>query len=469
MHHRCVANRRRLSLEHLETRQVLSGLVSARIEGGVLLLEGDAGSNGISILRGAQPGQVVVAGQQSTIGPEGMTRVNGSTAPVTLNGFTAGILAQMGEGDDFIEMTDLTVHGHVVLSLGGGDDGVVMYGDVNISFNRAYPQQNGYQLGAARVTGNFIFRGGSGDDGLSMYVGDPTSAIDGNLNYYGDAGNDSVWIAGSNFAFGEGAIPADGGKPDGGFDVNGNVALNLGEGRDTINANRLRARHNVYVTDEPTAQSATINFDAFAIGNDLFIITSTGADSVFLTGGAMQGNPIFTARNVYVSTGARNDQVYIVGGAVANLDLATGQGDEGNGHFGVVISNFSATNNLFIDTGAGFDNVGLGAFYPSPLDYSGPITARNLRIVTGSGSDGLIVTNTTAVDAWFDTGVARDLAGVYDSTFDNLRVFLADGNDDLYAGGVTANILAELDGGLGNDVFIEPSPNNFKKLTRRGF
>lgn len=110
-----------LQMEQLEERAVLAGNVTAYDIAGYLTLYGDSQSNELKLTR--------VGTSAVQITPLAGTRINGSTAPLTIANVTGGLTAFMGDGNDVLELsgsttTNFRVSGFTTISTGSGNDTV---------------------------------------------------------------------------------------------------------------------------------------------------------------------------------------------------------------------------------------------------------------------------------------------------------------------------------------------------------
>jgi hypothetical protein len=157
--------------------------------------------------------------------------------------------------------------------------------------------------------------------------------------------------------------------------------------------------------------------------------TGAGSDGIVAFG--------INATDVSFDTGSEPDVIGVYQSTAVNLAVRTGSGDEGNGFYGVVVGTCTVTGLLQVDSGDGLDNVLLGS-----------VIATSASILTGTGSDGLIVLFCDITTATFNTSDAPDVVGVYDSIFDDLTILLGSGVDDLWYGNLTTNTSASLQGEL---------------------
>ena len=113
----CLHNsRKRLGIERLESRCMLSGNVTANVSGGYLTVRGDSNGNNISINGTATSGQLVIEGFNRTT-------VNG-TASFTVNGATNGIRVTFLDGSDNLVVGG-NIGGNVSVGMGDGENDAV--------------------------------------------------------------------------------------------------------------------------------------------------------------------------------------------------------------------------------------------------------------------------------------------------------------------------------------------------------
>jgi len=222
---RARARRTFLSVETLEERTVLAGNVLASITGGNLRLIGDAQSNQIAIER-TGPQSVQISSLDSS------TRINNQAGPITLNGFTSGMVAVLGGGDDVLRFSGTStelfrVFGNAVIDTGTGNDTVEfsnhsVWNNLVLTTGAGNDRVIGLRdlTGAAATTGwglrvgqNAVINTGAGDDEVNLR----NSAFLKNFVLDAGTGNDRVDLRNNEFQF----ISVHNGGP--GFDTLNNV------------------------------------------------------------------------------------------------------------------------------------------------------------------------------------------------------------------------------------------------------
>ena len=105
--------------EVLEQRQLLAGSVTASVVDGDLVIVGDASSNRITIDQyGLAPDSVRVTPYH--------TLLDGNFFPIVFTGITGGIRAELFDGDDRLNLQDLSLPGGLQVQGGGGNDSVLL-------------------------------------------------------------------------------------------------------------------------------------------------------------------------------------------------------------------------------------------------------------------------------------------------------------------------------------------------------
>lgn len=274
----------RLAFERLEDRALLAGNIAARISGGTLHLTGDAQSNQVLVER-IGPSSV----QLTSL--DGTTTINNSSS-VVLNGFTKGINASLGNGDDellFAGAADslFRVHGNVFVNLGNGNDSV---GFANFHTTQSLHINSGAGSDQVNAAVDVVEEGA--DTGFGLRVGKNTLIID-------SSGSDSITLENSQFA---GTFVLNAGTQDDRVDLRNNAfgkvtLLHGSQGFDRLNnvANQFQRRPLIISFESRTAISgptAASDTATVAEGETVRIDvasndTSTGAaldlDSIVIT------------------------------------------------------------------------------------------------------------------------------------------------------------------------------------------
>jgi len=114
-----------LNVEQLETREVPAGNVTATLSGGALFLAGDQFSNQVSVQQNSL-GDIVILGRNGTT-------INGQPSVYAGRGIPGAFAADMGAGDDHLEVLGVFA-GAITLQGGLGNDSLVL-GNVGAAGN----------------------------------------------------------------------------------------------------------------------------------------------------------------------------------------------------------------------------------------------------------------------------------------------------------------------------------------------
>jgi hypothetical protein len=285
----------RLNFESLEERTVLAGNVTASVNGGFLVMIGDAGDNQVAITQSASGGI-----QVSSL--DGTTHINGQAGPISLGRVTTGSVIAMGNGNDVVRLqgtaeSALAFGGYSTIDLGNGNDTV--------------------QFSNFRATSLAVL-GGSGDDqlvgqrdlaniGASAGIGLNVSTFE--LINMG-LGNDRVDLRNSTFA---NVFILDAGLGNDAVDIRasqgGRTSILIGGlGNDSLNAagnvsfspivvlfeTRTAINGPVAVNDSVTvAEGDAVNISV--LGNDVATSGAINASSVVIVQAPLRGTAVVNA------------------------------------------------------------------------------------------------------------------------------------------------------------------------------
>lgn len=350
---------RRLSMQALESRNLLAGNIIGNLIGTTLALGGDAADNQLHVTEVA-PNQIQVTGLTGT-------SINGAPSVLFAGQLIENVIIRTSSGDDTAVVENLslsdTPNGNLLFFMSDGNDVVRMKNVTTTNSIRVHSgRQNDIVQGKSISTqGTLLVETDLGDDTValyrakarnievdlqqgndhfSLYLGksDNNISIDtGTENdttrlAYVQAGNDINFVSGDgNDHFGSYVLRA-------GNDVN----VATGDGFDNVHMNRTRANHdvNVFTGQESdrvhmnrTKASNHIVVD-LGDGNDLAIITNAKAHDLYFA--AAGGNDYVEMKNIY---------------AIDDLHVKMGTG---NDEF--KIRNSSALNPAF-DGGPGYDTI----------------------------------------------------------------------------------------------------------------
>src|SRR5436190_8856761 len=136
---RIAARRRILFLERLESREVLTGNVTAAIRGGDLFVNGDSQGNDITITRSG-PSSLTITGNGTTVNGQASVTLNNfhDDAIINLNGgndkltfertiddlfrLPGGLTITTAGGNDELNFSDVSVKDHLFINTGSGND-----------------------------------------------------------------------------------------------------------------------------------------------------------------------------------------------------------------------------------------------------------------------------------------------------------------------------------------------------------
>lgn len=123
------------TFDRLEDRTVPAGNVTAKVAYGILTITGDELANSISLVKNNSGGVTISSGSDATT-------INGSSTPVPLKGFST-VNIKMGNGNDTVDISQLSVSRDINIELGAGDD--------TLTIDRLYA---GIDSGIWGLTGN---------------------------------------------------------------------------------------------------------------------------------------------------------------------------------------------------------------------------------------------------------------------------------------------------------------------------
>ena len=179
--------KRRLSVESLESRQLLTGNVALKVIGGNLFMTGDDANNSVTLAGTATPGKYIVTGLAST-------KIDGK-ASETLTGITASVIVNLNGGNDTLEITKLKIGGDLNVNMGSGNNklDITTAGPVNSLQNSVGGSvvvnsgsgndvviETSLSIGGSNVisTGGGLDKVELGDDPLDKLPGDPKPGKD---------------------------------------------------------------------------------------------------------------------------------------------------------------------------------------------------------------------------------------------------------------------------------------------------
>jgi hypothetical protein len=362
---------KRLTLEALENRQVLSGNVAAVVSGGNLVVTGDNADNQIYIARYHENG-AAVANTYLVGGFDGTTTVNGSSSPAIVRG----------------------VRSDMKISLKAGSDTTVLLGDTPSDMFTA-PR-------------NVVVSNDNGNDLLFAYCARANS-----LQYTGGNGNDRVTII--NSTLGSLAFKAGNGENALGItgtSIKGDAVVQTGTAKDMVGLYSLSVGGKLQIATSSGNDFVSLGLTPDMLGLDWtdFALPSELADSSFGV----------SAKSLQIDTGAGDDSVSVRNSQIAtDTTIALGDGDDGLGmRWNAFSRNVSVTmgtgndchelqysvlkGSYSLDSGEGYDEARLCA-----------ISAKGFAVNMGGGDDTFsldygLITGRVIVDG----GVKNDRSGI---------------------------------------------------------
>jgi hypothetical protein len=297
---------RRGRFETLEPKHMLAGDVVLELVDGRLEIEGDALGNNIEITAGAN-GSLVISGLDgTTVHEEGET----PAAEVTLTGVTRGIRVDLGDGDDTLAISDVSLRGNVSIETGDGNDTVMIGAEGDVMAGSLLDDLDA----SVALRGSLSVDTGEGNDDVTV----ASAAVRGRLSIDTGIGEDTVSLGAEAAPMASllGGLP---GGPLGDVDleaslhVRGGAHVELGDGNDELDVNGVRVHTFASVHGGDGDDDIRVNHSA-ALG--LVIAGQDGDDTVSLDG--------VHARFLGLSTGDGEDDVSIVDSVFMSLGVSLG-------------------------------------------------------------------------------------------------------------------------------------------------
>lgn len=376
-------------MEPLEPRVVAAGDVVARLVGTTLLLTGDARGNEINVA-------TVAGGRLAVLGND--TTINGAATPFVTTAPVRGIVATLAGGDDVVAfsntsygaarlrqfvagfgsarpvvpqgaidavaggITTFSIPGSITLAAGGGDDTVLIVGDVGGSVAVNLGPATGTQVSHGNLFGvgwNVRELNGSLSD----------SHIGGSLSITGGAHADGIGMY---------AVA-----------VGGSIGVALGQGLNSVEMVFAKVRRGLAMT---SPGGCNFQFSSSVV---------RGAVSLAL---GDHGNDVYFSH-----------RTSLVRAAVGSIAVTSGSGDDV-----VLVGDLDVHHGVQIVSGVGVDRIQLGGRGPGPV-VGGSVTIASgagddavgiqdaeiggtLTAALGAGNDDLAVTSTRALAIWLFGG-----------------------------------------------------------------
>jgi methionine-rich copper-binding protein CopC len=177
--------------EALEPRLFLSGNVLTSLVGGRLTIQGDNAANAIVLdQNGLGAGQMRIAGS-------GGTAINDQAGAIIVSGITRGVALKLGDGQDSVTMSGISLPGD--LSIGGGGADTLALSEMDIA--GTLDIQNHSALGitgsiaGATIGKGLVIQGGAGGNTIAMQ----SVVVQRGTTITGGRGIDHLTVDGSTF------------------------------------------------------------------------------------------------------------------------------------------------------------------------------------------------------------------------------------------------------------------------------
>ena len=249
---------RRLVLEPLERRMLLSGNVTVFVSGVDLIIQGDAGDNSVSVTQDS----LEFADQFQVTGLDGTT-INNGVDPHIFQGVFGDVQFAMGDGDDSVQVEGSVVAGDLLCDGGDGDntlsvDPSAVLGDLVVINGQGFDRTT---LQDVVVGGSVLVRNGDGGSLVTFVSVSGTTTVDGDLVIRNGDGVDAQDLSD--------------------FEVDGNVIIDNGDGG--------ISPAGVSVAAVPVTGSITQMLDG-DVGGSVSIKNRAGVDEQLITATTIGGN-----------------------------------------------------------------------------------------------------------------------------------------------------------------------------------
>ena len=393
----------RLTLERLESRELLAGMLTITRVGGEYLLAGTDGAEEFKIQSQSTAGSFKVIGLNNT-------KINGA-AESTLTGVSSLNLLLRG-GDDTASL-DMSVNsifnlpGSFTFNGGEGNNSLVVGGLLA-------PVGN-----SVRIGGSLVVSGGSGKDTVSIQAGGET--IVQGLASFNFGNGESNLMASKLTVHGGGGLTINAYQGNdvvnlGGLSVARDVEMNLGTGKVNVTIN---GNAGVFQPTVPSKIGGNLTVNAYgtdgtvSVYNDLAVNGSVNANlgefgSMILGSGNITVNSIYvSAKNLSVSTLGMltvKNNVTFAGGTATVVDIHGSTKIEGDltwyGGNGGLGNRFSvgafSTSPIFIGGNANFisgrselNEISIQSTATNP----GSVIAGDFKVIGSSGTDNVTLDN----------------------------------------------------------------------------
>lgn len=399
---RGVSNSNAISLETMESRLLLAGNVEVFVRGGNLNILGDENDNSIVVTQVDDTTFQVASGAD-------VTTINGEDGPLVFEGVTRDLRANMRDGADTLEITDVVIRG-ISIKNGNGDNTTTLS---NVGVINSIAITNGTGIDTTSI---------AADTGKNLKIlngaGDNTTSVTGsfiNVTIKGGADADTVTLAGADV---QRNLSISNGKGLATTTVTGttvmrNISLGGSTGDATIALTDTTVVGGVKIINGNGNLTATVENSSLGMGDgngrtaNVAILSRTGTDTVTTTGTEF-------GRDVKVSLGNGDAALTLNGGTAVGRNLSV---NTGNGNDIVTVDTATVLGTKKIATGSGDDMVVIE-----------DAVLNKVQIKTGSGNDQLMIEQTSPTDdtnatlingpATFDLGTGSDtiMSGVTETT-----------------------------------------------------
>jgi len=361
--------KRRLSLQALESRNLLAGNIIGNLVGTTLAIGGDAADNQLHVTEVA-PNQIQVTGLTGTT-------INGMPSILFGGPLIENVVIRTASGDDTVVVENLslsdTPNGNLIFYTSDGDDVIRMKNLTTTQSIRVHSgRQNDIVHGVSISTqGTLLVDTDLGDDKVAVY-----RAKARNIDVDLQQGNDQLSLV---FAASD-----------------NNISIDTGTENDTTRLAYVQAANDINFT----SGEGNDHFGSYILraGNDINVDTGDGSDFVSM-------NRTRANHNVNVLTGQENDRVHMNRTKAFNHITV----DLGDGNDLAIINNAKA-HDLYFAAAGGKDSVEMNQIH----------TVDDLHVKMGTGNDVFKIQNSSALNPAFDGGPGFDVLYDLPNAFDEV-------------------------------------------------
>lgn len=257
---------RRLTVERLESRELMAGDLHAALVAGDLRISGGLLSNGLEITAGPTPGTVQVAGlRQAGFG----TQVNQQNGPLTF-AVARDVVIDLGDGDNLLKIENVCLPGKLKVHCGDGSDTI--------------------RLEGSTIARNLVLDTGMGNDAVHLSNDIVRGAIEARLR----KGDDYFGMLGCQ--------------------VNGDVEIDMGWNADRVNVQDSRLGADLTILSDSVFAPTRVTLSNVQVADELKVRTGDGDDHIRLAG--------VTAQSLEIETHGGHDRVDLDWVTVDHLRIA---------------------------------------------------------------------------------------------------------------------------------------------------